>query len=517
MNGGLASAAVRQSVAPAPASRSRPRPAPAREPPAAAAVVVGPVQVPGTRERMQASFGVDSAQPAAAVPVAAPALAGTPPPVEGAHDAGADREPRARRRGAGGRARLAADAGRASARAGPRAGRARARRRGRRRPRRTARAPPAATGPRPRWTGRAERPLAEVIVLDRRESSPRLRRPEPNPSPAALPPARRRRRPLRREPRRSPAALPSCPRGGNTGGGRSRARGRRSRSRALRPETAAPAEAQAPEAAPGVIRNPEDEPGFQAMKERTRIAGVRTKDHQPGVEGAATAQGASAPDPVKDVASQAAGEKAESMGEAEPGRVRPGRLQARRQGRHRGHGAAGLARGGGRVRELREGGPGGGDDPGARHGREGRLRARDQERRPRSRRTRPTRRRSRSGRWSTTRPARRCPTSAPPTRCPARARRSRSTSRPGRSRWTRSSSRRTSPRSSSRRGTSATSARRSTLARRCTSTPSPTRSRIARARRPCSPAGGRPPRASPPRSWRACTAPAAERSRASSR
>ena len=89
------------------------------------------------------------------------------------------------------------------------------------------------------------------------------------------------------------------------------------------PAAAEPAAAQAaaaPEAAaaPLVIRNPEDEPGFQAMKQRARRAGSATKEHQPAAEGAATAQGAALP-PENDLESQAAAAQVEVMGEQEPG------------------------------------------------------------------------------------------------------------------------------------------------------------------------------------------------------
>lgn len=85
-------------------------------------------------------------------------------------------------------------------------------------------------------------------------------------------------------------------------------------------EPAAAAEgAQAAAAAvPAVVRNPEDEPGFQAMKQRARRTAAITKTHQPAAEGAATAQGAAlAPD--NDLESQAAAEQVEVMGEQEPG------------------------------------------------------------------------------------------------------------------------------------------------------------------------------------------------------
>lgn len=87
-------------------------------------------------------------------------------------------------------------------------------------------------------------------------------------------------------------------------------------------ESAAAAGAPAPAAevepeAPVVIRNPEDEPGFQAMKARTRRAARATTTHQPAAEGAATAQGAALA-PPNDVSSQAAGAQVEVMGEQEP-------------------------------------------------------------------------------------------------------------------------------------------------------------------------------------------------------
>ena len=64
-------------------------------------------------------------------------------------------------------------------------------------------------------------------------------------------------------------------------------------------EVAAPG--AAPPAALRVIRNPEDDPAFQAMTQRTHRAGARTKRHQTGGEGAEIAQGASAPNPEQDV------------------------------------------------------------------------------------------------------------------------------------------------------------------------------------------------------------------------
>lgn len=86
------------------------------------------------------------------------------------------------------------------------------------------------------------------------------------------------------------------------------------------PTAEAEAEAgSAPAAAePAAIGDPEDEPGFQAMKQRARRAAAVAKTHQPAAEGAATAQGAAlAPD--NDLESQAAAAQVEVMGEQEPG------------------------------------------------------------------------------------------------------------------------------------------------------------------------------------------------------
>ena len=92
-------------------------------------------------------------------------------------------------------------------------------------------------------------------------------------------------------------------------------------------EAAAPA--AVPPAAPRVIRNPEDEPGFQAMKARTHRGAARTKNHQTGQEASDTAQGASAPNPELDVSSQAAAERVGTMGEQEPGPFDPADFKAK--------------------------------------------------------------------------------------------------------------------------------------------------------------------------------------------
>ncbi|HWI07405.1 MAG TPA: DNA/RNA non-specific endonuclease [Solirubrobacteraceae bacterium] len=81
---------------------------------------------------------------------------------------------------------------------------------------------------------------------------------------------------------------------------------------------AAEAAAAEPAAAPVAVREPEDEPGFQAMMQRTQRVAATTKAHQPAAEGAATALGAAlAPD--NDLSSQAAAAQVEVMGEQEPG------------------------------------------------------------------------------------------------------------------------------------------------------------------------------------------------------
>lgn len=64
------------------------------------------------------------------------------------------------------------------------------------------------------------------------------------------------------------------------------------------------------------------------MAARTSAAAARTKKHQPSDEGAATAQGASQPDPQRDVESQAADAQTGTMAAQEPGPFDPAKFKA---------------------------------------------------------------------------------------------------------------------------------------------------------------------------------------------
>ncbi len=101
-----------------------------------------------------------------------------------------------------------------------------------------------------------------------------------------------------------------------------RGRERREAGRALAVARAVAAPPASPgPAAPGAsgdIRNPHDDPDFQAMKGAAKGAGARIKTHQPAAEGAATAQGAAVP-PGNDIASQAAAAQVDEMGKQQPG------------------------------------------------------------------------------------------------------------------------------------------------------------------------------------------------------
>ncbi|MDX6512474.1 MAG: hypothetical protein QOE36_1978, partial [Gaiellaceae bacterium] len=367
MNGGLASPAARRSAAPESASRSRAESAsraPVRQPPAAI-LTTGRDQVPGTRERMRASFApVEPAGPAAIRllgPVVqdgplpdgapAPALAVVPPAADAlttrdrivnralATPEAAPTEPAA----------VVVDI---------------ADLQDRRRQREPDSAPPAP----------ALRPsLAPVIPLVR---EPKAARAPPVAAGADTGPARgpavASAAPARAPPEAKPevSAAPASPEtkgggpeasGAPTRAGPEEAPGPVSAPASIGPEAgpaaaaapsaepslAAPGAAQvpaaapegaaapqpatadvapeavAPAAAPPVTRNPEDDPAFQAMKERARGAGTRTKHHQPGTEGAATAQGASEPDRDKDVRSQAADAQVQTMEAQKPGPFDP--------------------------------------------------------------------------------------------------------------------------------------------------------------------------------------------------
>ena len=69
---------------------------------------------------------------------------------------------------------------------------------------------------------------------------------------------------------------------------------------------------------PAERREPQDDPNFTAVQNRTKAAGTKAKTHQPAAAGAASAQGAAVP-PGNDVASQAQAAQVEEMGAQEPG------------------------------------------------------------------------------------------------------------------------------------------------------------------------------------------------------
>jgi hypothetical protein len=304
MSRGVASAAARRSTAPRPRPETTARP-PARQPPAA--VPAGPARgvVPTARERLQASFGrgPEPIGPAAA----APALA----PVPAAAMAVTTRDRIVNR-----------------ALAAP---------------------PRGSAAPEP--TG--------AVVVDLAEFRERRAQPEPRPLPtrptARGPPApvvelKPKPKPKSEEPERGEAAAGEAPAAAlptaaaappaaaaaaqPAGEAAPTAEGEaapaapepaepQAAADGAEPTAAAAAGPPAAPAAPAVIRNPEDEPGFQAMKERTQRAAVRTKRHQTGQEASDIAQGASAPNPELDVSSQAAAERVGTMAGTEPGEFDP--------------------------------------------------------------------------------------------------------------------------------------------------------------------------------------------------
>jgi len=370
MNGALATPAARRPAAESAARSTAAAPvrAPARElaaPPAAA--VAAPARAPGTRERMQASFGAAEAAPAApAVGESALALA---PPTEGrptTRDRIVNRalaEPTAAPPAAEPERAAVVDIAEVQDR------------------RRQRRAEPAPAAP------EAEGPLAPVIDLAARRAD--VAAPRTDVTAAAAP----ARGPPKREPEAAPApparaeptagAVPAGPTPeAQAGAAPARAGPEAGPAPAAEPEAAAQAEPARPGAAPEAAavtaaepsaeeapapaeaaaraaaapapeaeakpsapaapeaavappppapvpgRDPEAEPGFQALKANVGRAAVRTKRHQPGIEGAATAQGASQPDPQKDVDSQAATDHVDSMSEKEPGPFDPGDFKA---------------------------------------------------------------------------------------------------------------------------------------------------------------------------------------------
>jgi hypothetical protein len=337
MNGGRASPAVRPAT-PESAARSRAKPAraaPVRQAPATVAPGPGqaPVTAPSTRERIRAAAVATGATPGEEA--AAPALALVPLAEEQAAPTMRDRIVS--------RARAAEETAPVRAESGPPAASVvvdLAAERERRRERRSE--PPAE----PAGPGA---PLAPVITL---VSAPELARPPPAAQPAeasgpeSAPPAEAE---LEKETETegaapiaeaalaaAPTPTPGAPEaaaaagpehaeiaeGGEepeTGPSEAEAEPGAEAAEPVVPEGVPVAEAPAPAVAPPVGRNPEDDPAFQAMEQRSRGSAARATAHQPGKKGAATAQGASAPEPEQDVAAQAAGEKVERMGEQEPG------------------------------------------------------------------------------------------------------------------------------------------------------------------------------------------------------
>jgi hypothetical protein len=348
MNGGLASPAARRSEVSESASRSRREPAARAPAPELMAPRMNgePAPVPGTRERMQASFGAAELAPVLPiVPPAAEALTtrdrivnralavpeAAPLPIEPAAvvvDLAPVRERRRERRPEttappGPRAPLApviiltprpaaargppAQVAGSAPGAGPARGDV------------AASAAPARAPPEAKPEESAIAPSPEPGATPEPEAAPEGVGHETSPMAGAAPSADAAQPAAAPEAAGAPTAAPEAAAGepapaAPTG--------------APTPPQAAAAEAAAPPVVPGVIRNPEDEPGFQAMKARTQRAARRTKRHQPGGEGAATAQGASAPDPVKDVNSQAADAQVETMGKQEPGPYDPAKFKA---------------------------------------------------------------------------------------------------------------------------------------------------------------------------------------------
>jgi len=338
MNGGLASPAARRSEVSESASRSRREPAARAPAPELMAPRMNgePAPVPGTRERMQASFG--AAELAPVLPIVPPAVEAlttrdrivnralavpeaAPPAIEPAAvvvDIAPARERRRERQ-----PEVPAAPPGPPAPVIPLTPRPEA-----------ARAPPAQVGGSPPGAGPARGDVAASAAPARAppEAKPEEIAVAPSPEPGATP-----------EPEAAPEGA-----GPETGPTDGAAPSAEAAEPAAAPEGAEAAPSAVPEAAtegvpalpkgaaapqpvpavaavaapvaePVTSRNPEDEPGFRAMKERTNRAAVRTKRHQSGKKGAATAQGASQPDRQKDIDSQAAGEHTVTLGDQEPG------------------------------------------------------------------------------------------------------------------------------------------------------------------------------------------------------
>lgn len=353
MPGGLATPAPRRSAAPETAARSRPE----RSPPAAAphaalalAPAGGPAAPATTRERLQASFAARAASrpltvvsdAAEAVAPQAHALAGTAETVVplATPALGGARTTRERIAGA---ARAAAE----PAPAAPPAALVDIEMlRERRRQRLEGAVPPAAERPAfadevPGAPGPPARaPPAEGLPAA--HQAPVARAPAvPSPTATTSPATPGGRTDAAARVHEAPVALPGEPTAAAPGGApvagpetapASEPTAEPASTTSPTGEVAASGPEAAPEpaaeaagapsaeaaAAPVAIRNPEDEPGFQAMKQRTRRRATVTKAHQPAAEGAATAQAAALP-PANDLESQAAAAQVEVMGEQEPG------------------------------------------------------------------------------------------------------------------------------------------------------------------------------------------------------
>src|SRR6266511_1131365 len=336
MNGGLASPAARRSEVSESASRSRREPAARAPAPELMAPRMNgePGPVPGTRERMQASFG--AAELAPVLPIVPPAVEAlttrdrivnralavpeaAPPAIEPAAvvvDIAPARERRRERQ-----PEVPAAPPGPPAPVIPLTPRPEA-----------ARAPPAQVGGSPPGAGPARGDVAASAAPARAppEAKPEEIAVAPSPEPGATP-----------EPEAAPEGA-----GPETGPTDGAAPSAEAAEPAAAPEGAEAAPSAVPEAAtegvpalpkgaaapqpvpavaavaapvaePVTSRNPEDEPGFRAMKERTNRAAVRTKRHQSGKKGAATAQGASQPDRQKDIDSDRPGRLPAGVGAAD--------------------------------------------------------------------------------------------------------------------------------------------------------------------------------------------------------
>ena len=323
MPGGLASLAARRPATPEPAARSRPETAPRAPVRMAPAPVAAPgrASVPGTRERILAAAGapgpaaVEEARPGAEAPLTTRdrivnRALGAPEPAARPEAVVVDlADARARRRAP------APEAAEQPVPDGPLAPviplvPAPA----------LARPPPAPAEPIatavPESAGPAAEPTARAPPEQPSSTAgPELAAPEPEglSAPAAAPAGL------------APAGAPEAgePETAETPGAEPEPPAPAAPEQAAAPpaEVPAPAPAEVPAPAPveEAAGGPEGDPRFRALVARADRAAGRTKRHQPARLGAETAQGASAPNPERDVLGQAADEQVERMGEQEPG------------------------------------------------------------------------------------------------------------------------------------------------------------------------------------------------------